>query len=49
MDNSEKGLAVAALLIDVLSAYVLVKRIMVRANALRSSRPESPRNLHLVS
>jgi hypothetical protein len=49
MESSEKGLAVAALLIDVLSAYVLVKRIMVRASALRPARSESPRNLHLVS
>lgn len=40
MDSSEKGLAVAALLIDVISAYVLVKRIMARYHALRPAADE---------
>lgn len=51
MDSSEKGLAVAALLIDVLSAYVLAKRVVARFKDLRPARPlrSSRRNLHLVS
>lgn len=51
MESSEKGLAVAALLIDVLSAYVLVKRIMARTKALHPVRSSesSTRNLRLAS
>lgn len=48
LESQEKGLAVAALLIDILSAYVLVKRIAVRVNNLRQVKPSS-RNLRLVS
>lgn len=51
METQEKGLAVAALLIDVLSAYILVKRIMVRTKTLRPARVSVPssRRLDLVS
>jgi hypothetical protein len=51
MDSSEKGLAVAALLIDMLSAYVLVKRIAVRYRALRPAHSPNPSrdDLRLVS
>lgn len=50
METQEKGLAVAALLIDVISAYVLVKRIMARGKTLRPVRLSVPsRHLNLVS